>query len=91
MYRAKKDGPALLGWKHPWEHWGNNSGALASRSFEVSEPVGACIGLGENSFIRGLPLNQSKGLWGVIGELATTEGQKRIIAYTFDSKLASGQ
>jgi hypothetical protein len=20
MYRAKKDGPALLGWKHPWEH-----------------------------------------------------------------------
>lgn len=21
MYRAKKDGPALLGWKHPWDHW----------------------------------------------------------------------
>lgn len=20
MYRAKKDGPALLGWKHPWDH-----------------------------------------------------------------------
>jgi hypothetical protein len=20
MYRAKKDGPALMGWKHPWEH-----------------------------------------------------------------------
>jgi hypothetical protein len=20
MYRAKKDGPALLGWSHPWEH-----------------------------------------------------------------------
>ncbi|KAF2638936.1 hypothetical protein P280DRAFT_403560 [Massarina eburnea CBS 473.64] len=20
MYRAKKDGPVLLGWKHPWEH-----------------------------------------------------------------------
>ncbi|KAF2457010.1 hypothetical protein BDY21DRAFT_286255 [Lineolata rhizophorae] len=20
MYRAKQDGPALLGWKHPWEH-----------------------------------------------------------------------
>ena len=21
MYRAKKDGPVLLGWRHPWEHW----------------------------------------------------------------------
>lgn len=21
MYRAKKDGPALLGLKHPWDHW----------------------------------------------------------------------
>ncbi|EPE34037.1 hypothetical protein GLAREA_07050 [Glarea lozoyensis ATCC 20868] len=20
MYRAKKDGPVLLGWKHPWDH-----------------------------------------------------------------------
>ncbi|KAK8205292.1 hypothetical protein M8818_005005 [Zalaria obscura] len=20
MYRARKDGPALLGWKHPWDH-----------------------------------------------------------------------
>ncbi|KGO37679.1 hypothetical protein PEX1_056590 [Penicillium expansum] len=20
MYRAKKDGAALLGWKHPWDH-----------------------------------------------------------------------
>ncbi|KAJ5765569.1 hypothetical protein N7520_005128 [Penicillium odoratum] len=20
MYRAKQDGPALLGWKHPWDH-----------------------------------------------------------------------
>ncbi|KAH6640896.1 hypothetical protein F5144DRAFT_115956, partial [Chaetomium tenue] len=20
FYRAKKDGPVLLGWKHPWEH-----------------------------------------------------------------------
>lgn len=20
MYRAKEDGPALLGWKHPWDH-----------------------------------------------------------------------
>ncbi|KAH8598034.1 hypothetical protein B0O99DRAFT_684094 [Bisporella sp. PMI_857] len=20
FYRAKKDGPALLGWKHPWDH-----------------------------------------------------------------------
>ncbi|KLU84923.1 hypothetical protein MAPG_03957 [Magnaporthiopsis poae ATCC 64411] len=20
MYRAKKDGPALMGWKHPWDH-----------------------------------------------------------------------
>ncbi|ROW09047.1 hypothetical protein VMCG_02782 [Cytospora schulzeri] len=20
MYRAKKDGPAFLGWKHPWDH-----------------------------------------------------------------------
>ncbi|KAI8057916.1 hypothetical protein BDF22DRAFT_739314 [Syncephalis plumigaleata] len=20
MYRAKQDGPALLGWEHPWEH-----------------------------------------------------------------------
>ncbi|KAH6655051.1 hypothetical protein BKA67DRAFT_657013 [Truncatella angustata] len=20
MYRAKKDGPVLMGWKHPWDH-----------------------------------------------------------------------
>ncbi|AEO62821.1 uncharacterized protein THITE_2107484 [Thermothielavioides terrestris NRRL 8126] len=20
FYRAKKDGPVLLGWKHPWDH-----------------------------------------------------------------------
>ncbi|RKP10790.1 hypothetical protein THASP1DRAFT_12364 [Thamnocephalis sphaerospora] len=20
MYRAKQDGPTLLGWSHPWEH-----------------------------------------------------------------------
>jgi len=20
MYRAKKDGAALMGWKHPWDH-----------------------------------------------------------------------
>ncbi|KAF4507593.1 hypothetical protein G6O67_004075 [Ophiocordyceps sinensis] len=20
MYRAKKDGPVILGWKHPWDH-----------------------------------------------------------------------
>ncbi|KAI0014911.1 hypothetical protein F4780DRAFT_784647 [Xylariomycetidae sp. FL0641] len=20
MYRAKQDGPVLLGWKHPWDH-----------------------------------------------------------------------
>ncbi|KPI41781.1 uncharacterized protein AB675_9102 [Cyphellophora attinorum] len=20
FYRMKKDGPALLGWKHPWDH-----------------------------------------------------------------------
>ncbi|KAK3359276.1 hypothetical protein B0T25DRAFT_92796, partial [Lasiosphaeria hispida] len=20
MWRAKKDGPVLLGWKHPWDH-----------------------------------------------------------------------
>jgi len=20
FYRMKKDGPALLGWEHPWEH-----------------------------------------------------------------------
>ncbi|KAF6241600.1 hypothetical protein HO173_000311 [Letharia columbiana] len=20
MYRAKKDGPVLLGWRHPWDH-----------------------------------------------------------------------
>ncbi|KAI1201024.1 hypothetical protein F5X97DRAFT_56754 [Nemania serpens] len=20
MYRARKDGPALMGWKHPWDH-----------------------------------------------------------------------
>ncbi|KAI0422104.1 hypothetical protein F5X98DRAFT_326859 [Xylaria grammica] len=20
MYRARKDGPVLMGWKHPWDH-----------------------------------------------------------------------
>jgi len=20
FYRARKDGPVLLGWRHPWEH-----------------------------------------------------------------------
>ena len=20
LYRARKDGPVLLGWRHPWEH-----------------------------------------------------------------------
>ncbi|PQE16593.1 hypothetical protein CJF32_00005930 [Rutstroemia sp. NJR-2017a WRK4] len=20
MYRAKKDGPVLMGWRHPWDH-----------------------------------------------------------------------
>ncbi|CAO3658379.1 unnamed protein product [Rhizopus stolonifer] len=24
MYRAKEDGPVLLGWRHPWEHHGDH-------------------------------------------------------------------
>ncbi|KAI9260241.1 hypothetical protein BY458DRAFT_516578 [Sporodiniella umbellata] len=24
MYRAREDGPVLLGWRHPWEHHGDH-------------------------------------------------------------------
>ncbi|KAL4213057.1 hypothetical protein CU097_011588 [Rhizopus azygosporus] len=24
MYRAKEDGPVLLGWRHPWDHHGDD-------------------------------------------------------------------
>ncbi|KAI8968926.1 hypothetical protein BDF20DRAFT_907794 [Mycotypha africana] len=24
MYRAKQDGPVLLGWRHPWDHHGDD-------------------------------------------------------------------
>ncbi|KAI8868489.1 hypothetical protein GQ42DRAFT_164094 [Ramicandelaber brevisporus] len=26
MYRAKEDGPVLLGWRHPWDHHGHGHG-----------------------------------------------------------------
>ncbi|RRT42847.1 hypothetical protein BHE74_00023097 [Ensete ventricosum] len=25
LYRAKQDGPVVLGWRHPWEGHGNHS------------------------------------------------------------------
>lgn len=34
MYRAKKDGAALLGWKHPWEHWAQTK--MAETMFIIS-------------------------------------------------------
>ncbi|KAH7331679.1 hypothetical protein KP509_20G046200 [Ceratopteris richardii] len=26
FYRAKQDGPVLLGWRHPWDHHGHGHG-----------------------------------------------------------------
>ena len=34
MYRARKDGPALMGWKHPWDHWTREK-VSTRRSFRI--------------------------------------------------------
>lgn len=61
MYRAKKDGAVLMGWKHPWDHWtwfstANNNGGSGFPELrwgflraDEDDPTPSWIGMEEES------------------------------------------